>query len=139
MSRGTFKTQGRTSLTLASLLISLFSFAAWSQQNTAKVTGTITDPSGSPVPGAAVTLENLSRGVARSATSDTNGSFYFDFVPVGEYRLTVSQTGFSNMVRSGLDLSTGQILDLPLKLELQQINQTVEVQSEVAALDTTSA
>src|SRR5579864_1252078 len=126
-----------------------FSLCAWAaictmsqvhaQLTTATVSGTITDASGSAVPGAALRLESVSRGVARTASSGTDGRFSFDFVAVGTYRLTVSQSGFNNAVRSGLELSAGQVLDLPIQLEIQQQTQTVEVSAEVAVLDTTTA
>jgi hypothetical protein len=110
----------------------------YAQQSTATVTGTVTDPSGAAVPSASVRLENVSRGVARAATTGTDGRFLFDFVVVGTYQLTVSQSGFNNAVRSGLELSTGQVLDVPLQLQVQQQSQTVEVQAEAAALATSS-
>ena len=124
-------------------------FAAWAaictmspahaQLTTATVSGTVTDASGAAIPNAALKLENLSRGVARTAVSGSDGRFSFDFVAVGTYRLTVSQSGFNNVVRSGLELSSGQVLDLPIQLEVQQQTQSVEVSAEAAALDTTTA
>jgi hypothetical protein len=77
--------------------------------------------------------------VARTAASGGDGRFSFDFVAVGTYRLTVSQSGFNNVARSGLELSAGQVLDMPIQLEIQQQTQTVEVAAEAAALDTTTA
>src|SRR5690349_4192865 len=90
---------------------------AYAQLTTATVSGTITDASGSAVPGATLRLESVSRGVARTVASGADGRFSFDFVAVGTYRLAVSQSGFNNAVRSGLELSAGQVLDLPIQLE----------------------
>ena len=119
--------------------LSIFVISAlYAQQNTATLTGTVRDTSGAAIPGVSVTLENVSRGVTRTSTADSNGFFSFDFVIVGTYTLTASQSGFANTVRSGLDLTAGQVLDLPLQLELQQQRQTVEVIAEAAALDTTT-
>ena len=124
---------------LISICVSVFfASALYAQQNTATVTGTVRDSSGAAVPAASITLENINRGVTRTATSDSSGFFSFDFVVIGTYRLTVTQSGFASTVRSGLDLTAGQVLDLPLQLELQQQKQTVEVMAEAAALDTTS-
>ncbi len=123
---------------ISSCFLVFFVSALYAQQNTATVTGTVRDSSGAAVPAASVTLENINRGVTRTATSDSSGFFSFDFVVIGTYRLTVTQSGFASAVRSGLDLTAGQVLDLPLQLELQQQTQTVEVMAEAAALDTTS-
>lgn len=114
-------------------------FHAYGQLTTATLTGTITDESGAAVPGAALKLDNLTRGATRTAVADASGRFSFDFVQVGSYRLTVSQSGFAAATRSGLDLVSGQVLDLPIQLAIQQQTASVEVSANVAALDTTEA
>ncbi|HTM11862.1 MAG TPA: carboxypeptidase-like regulatory domain-containing protein, partial [Bryobacteraceae bacterium] len=103
--------------------ISLYAIAAiwmtspaYGQLSTATVRGTITDASGAGIPGAALNLENTTRGASRTAVSDENGRFSFEFVPVGSYRLTVSQPGFETGTRSGLNLAAGQVIDLPMQL-----------------------
>src|SRR5277367_5470255 len=116
---------------LISCCLSIFIVSAlYAQQNTATVTGTVRDSSGAAIPAASINLENTNRGVSRTATADQSGFFSFDFVVIGTYRLTVSQTGFASSVHSGLDLTAGQVLDLPIQLELQQQKQTVEVTAE---------
>lgn len=109
------------------------------QLTTATVRGTVTDQSGAAIPGAALTLENLTRGASRTAVSDNGGRFSFDFVAVGSYRLTVSQAGFATGTRSGLDLASGQVMDLPMQLAVQQQATTVEVTANAAQLQTTEA
>ena len=108
------------------------------QLTTATVTGIVTDPSGAAIPGAALSLENLSRGVVRNAVSGPDGRFSFDFVAVATYRLTASQAGFNSAVRPGIELSAGLVLDVPIPLDVQQQSQTVEVQAETTALDTST-
>ena len=97
------------------------------QLTTATVRGTVTDASGAAIPSAAITLEDVSRGASRTAVSDGGGRFSFDFVPVGAYRLTVSQSGFETGTRSGLALVSGQVVDLPMQLAVQQQSTSVEV------------
>src|ERR1035437_915080 len=112
---------------------------AHAQLTTATVSGTVTDASGAAIPAAALRLENTSRGVERTAVSGAGGRFSFDFVAVGTYRLTASQSGFNSVIRSGLELSSGQVLDLPIQLEVQQQTQSVDVSADVEVLDTTTA
>jgi len=111
----------------------------YAQLTTATVTGTVTDATGAAIPGAALTLENTTRGAVRTAVSDPSGRFSFDFVQVGSYRLTVTQKGFETGTRSGLDLAAGQVIDLPMQLSVQQQTTSVEVSANAAALDTTEA
>jgi Carboxypeptidase regulatory-like domain/TonB dependent receptor len=112
---------------------------AYGQLTTATVRGTVTDATGAAIPGATLTLDNLARGASRTGTSDTSGRFSFDFVQVGSYRLTVTQKGFETGTRSGIDLVSGSVLDLPIQLSVQQQTTSVEVSANVAALDTTEA
>ena len=109
------------------------------QVTTATVKGTVTDPSGAAIPNASLKLENTSRGVSRTAVASADGRFSFDFVGVGTYQLTVSQSGFNNLVRSGLELTSGQVLELPLQLDVRQQSQSVEVSATVVGIDTSTA
>jgi len=112
---------------------------AYGQLTTATVRGTVSDATGAAIPGAALTLENVTRGASRSGVSDSSGRFSFDFVPVGNYRLVVAQKGFETGTRSGIDLTAGTVLDLPIQLSVQQQTTSVEVSANAAALDTTEA
>jgi carboxypeptidase family protein/TonB-dependent receptor-like protein len=112
---------------------------AYGQLTTATLTGTVTDASGAAIAGATLKLDNITRGTSRAAVADAGGRFSFDFVPVGTYRLTVTQSGFETGTRSGIELVSGQVLDLPIQLSIQQQTQSIEVQANAAALDTTEA
>src|SRR5258705_1589010 len=112
---------------------------AYGQLSTATVRGTITDASGAGIPGAALNLENTTRGATRTGVSDEGGRFSFEFVPVGSYGLTVSQSGFETGTRSGLNLAAGQVIDLPMQLAVQQQTASVEVSANAAQLQTTEA
>lgn len=114
-------------------------FALNAQVNTAKIRGTIVDPTGSALPKAVVKLESVAMGIERSTEADEEGRFSFGFLPVGAYNLTASQAGFRDAVRSDLRAASGADLDLEIQLELQNVGQTIEVSGEAAALNTTNA
>jgi len=80
-------------LMIAVTALTLGSMAAIGQHTTATVNGTVTDSSGSVVPGASVVLTNVDTRVAARAAS--NGSGYFAFVDVtpGRYAMTVTMRG----------------------------------------------
>jgi hypothetical protein len=56
---------------------------AFAQFETASVLGTVRDPSGAVVAGAAVTLTNRDTGISVNATTDANGNYEFFTVRVG--------------------------------------------------------
>lgn len=109
------------------------------QVNTARITGTATDPSGATIPNVIAGLQNVNTSVTRSAAGDENGRFTFDFVPSGLYRLTVSQKGFATFQSGQLTISAGQSLDLAVNLPLERVNQNVTVTAQAPLIETSSA
>src|SRR5262249_1664281 len=61
------------------------------------VRGTIHDPMDSAIPGAQITIRSLTSNWSHDATSDTEGAFEFNAVPVGDYSVTVMASGFGPM------------------------------------------
>src|SRR4029077_1549481 len=56
---------------------------------TGSISGTVTDPTGSVVPGATLTVTSTTQGVQHKARSDAKGAYTFPSLPVGQYRLEV--------------------------------------------------
>ena len=110
---------------LCALAALFITFQVRAQETTANLSGTVTDASGAHVAGATVKLESVALGVSRTITTSADGRFSFRFIPVGQYQLIISQSGFRDVTRN-LQLVTGQDLDLPLQLELQQVKERVK-------------
>ena len=91
------------------LLLLAFAFtpAVLLAQDTAQITGTVTDPSGAAVSGAQVTLTSVGQGTTRTATANSSGDFLFAAVPVGSYNLDVTAQGFKKYEASGIVLNVG--------------------------------
>ena len=81
--------------------------AVWAQ-DTASITGTVTDPSGAAVPGAQVTVNNAANGISHDATTNGSGDFLFAALPIGSYDITVTATGFKKYEAKGVVLSVAQ-------------------------------
>ena len=69
-------------------------------QTTGTMQGTITDSSGSVVPGAKITAKLEGGAVTRSATSDARGEFVLPTMAVGQYTVEVEAPGFSSCSRT---------------------------------------
>lgn len=68
---------------------------AQAQATTASISGTITDPSGAVLSGAAVTVANASTGISSVQKTDNKGYFLFPDLHIGgPYTLTVDKDGF---------------------------------------------
>ncbi len=61
------------------------------------LTGRIVDSSGNPVANATVTVTSVDNGHARSASTGTDGSYRFDDLPLGSYRMKLEAAGFQTL------------------------------------------
>ena len=61
------------------------------------LTGRVVDSSGNPVANAIVTMTSVDNGQARSATTGTDGSYRFDELPLGNYRMKLEAAGFQTL------------------------------------------
>jgi len=103
------------------------------------ILGTVTDPSGAVVPGATVKLSNPDTGLQRTAVTSTGGDYEFLAVPVGvNYSLTVEAPSFRQTVQSGMTLQVNQRLRVDVQLEVGQVAETVNVNSQTVQVETTN-
>jgi hypothetical protein len=94
------------------------------------VRGVAHDPQHRPVADATVTLKAKASEYAQTVQTDVEGGFHFDAVPLGEYRVTVSQAGFVTQEQSVTVLSgTAPILHFELRLPTQAQSVTVSADS----------
>jgi len=108
------------------LLVLTCVFVALAQSN-GSLGGTVVDATGGVVPGADVTGRNLQTGARAETRTNAEGIFRLPNLPIGWYEVSVSKPGFDRTVRSGLQVLTGQAMDLTLHLQVGQSNQSVEV------------
>jgi hypothetical protein len=113
-------------------VLGAFAFAAGS----GSITGTISDPSGSVIPGANVSLTNVALAVRYKAVSNTQGFFVFANIPPGTYDLTIDASGFKTFQESGLVIDTDSALREDAKLQLGESNQTLKVTAAADASQT---
>lgn len=125
---------------LPGLLLSFSATIAWGQAlNSGTFLGRVTDPSGAAIPGVKVHLVQTETNAARDAVTDNDGNYRLLDVPIGTYTLQFEHEGFSKEVRSGIALSAGQSLRVDTTLKLGTVSDTVQVQSQVAQVDTSTA
>jgi hypothetical protein len=102
----------------------------------ASVTGTVTDPSGAVVPGARVTMTNVSNGFAYTAITNGSGIYVVLNLRPDTYTLTVSAKGFRTYSRRGITLVVNQAANVNVRLEVGSSVQTVQVNAAPPVLDT---
>ena len=102
------------------------------------INGTVTDQSGAVVPGAAVEAVDTATSVSHKTISSSAGEYSFQDLPLGEYTVTVTASGFKDEKVSKVPVTAGVIYTLPIKLSVQSAGETVEVSASGLTLDTTS-
>jgi hypothetical protein len=105
-------------------------------QGTARIVGVVTDSGGGLVPGAQVILINDARGLRETAPTDEGGRYNFTQLAVGDYRIEVSKPGFKKETRTGINLVAEQVYTADLTLEVGNVNESVEVSSSAAMVET---
>ena len=120
------KANGWVVLVVAALCLAASAPAA-GQVNRATISGTVTDPSGAPIPGVTVTISGES-GVAQTALTNDAGQYTVPSLPVGTYTAKFEISGFKTYVRERLTLEVSQTLRLDAQLEVGRLTETVSVE-----------
>jgi hypothetical protein len=128
---------------LAALGLSLAMAAGLAQYSTSQTAstslrGTVT-ATGSVIAGAAVTIENVESNSKRTAVTDAQGDYQFLFVAPGTYSLAVATKGFELYRQAGLQLLVNTPATANVRLRVGAATETVNVSSEMPALDTVDA
>jgi hypothetical protein len=122
---------------VAALATLLCASSALAQTVTGSVTGTVTDPSGAVIPQATVVVTNTQTGVASSATSNGAGVYSLRFLPIGQYKVTVTANGFNTFTQPPFALEIDQTAKIDAHMTVG-VNTEVKVEGNLAPiLDTT--
>jgi hypothetical protein len=119
-------------LPLALVLSALSAFA----QDTATLTGTVTDSTGAVVANAKVTATNLATNFETDTTTNTEGLYRMPFLRPGDYRIKVVAPGFKNLIRDNIELRVGATLPINAVLELGSLTESVQVSAAAPLLET---
>ena len=123
---------------VVSFLVLLLSVMAHAQGGVA--TGdlhvTVKDPKGSVVTNATVTAQDVAKGLERTATSDGQGGYSARQLPPGTYAVTVEVPGFTKVQSSGVSITVGGLVELPVTLSVAGGKEVVEVTSQAELIET---
>ena len=98
------------------------------------ILGTVTDPSGAVVAGAKVTAKNVGTGLERTTDTSGDGSYALPELPIGNYTVTVTLTGFQTSVTTGVAVDVAGERRVDVALKTGQISTTVEVSADTLPL-----
>ena len=124
---------------LLTILLCFFTQVSRAQFRTS-IQGVVTDTTGAVIPGATLTLKDLSTNAILTRTSDSSGVYNFNALPADSFQLTVVKDGFQQKVLDQLQLIPEQSNGINIQLEAGGTSTTVTVNgSTQSALDTETA
>jgi hypothetical protein len=129
----------RLVLTIATLAL-LYAIPSLAQVVKGSISGTVTDPQGAVVSGATVKAINDATGATLATTTDSSGSFHFNLIPVGTYRVEMTATGFKTTVQNNIVVAAGRDSGLgAIPLTVGEVTTAVEVTADAPLIETTQS
>jgi Carboxypeptidase regulatory-like domain len=108
-------------------------------QATGSITGTVSDPVGSIVAGATVTITNVNTNESRVVMANNDGRFTANLLPIGNYKIQVTATSFQNAIRNGILLENQATPEINFTLQPGSVNSTISVEANSVAVETTDS
>jgi outer membrane receptor protein involved in Fe transport len=109
------------------------------QDATGRIVGVVTDPAGSVVPKAKVTVTSVGTGVSSDTLAGEDGAYQVLLLPIGSYRVSAEAPGFRKTVTNPEKLDINQSLKIDLKLEIGATTESVQVEANATAVETVTA
>ena len=97
---------------------------------------TVKDPKGDIVTNATVTVQDPAKGLERTATNDGQGGYSARLLPPGTYSVTISAAGFTKVENTGVTITVGGLVDLPITLSVSGGKEVVEVSAQGELVET---
>ena len=111
---------------------------ALAQEITASIAGAVMDQSGGMLPGVVVTLRHVGTGRVIEETTGAEGVYFVSGLPIGEYEVTFTLSGFQIRTVRGVKLSVNDRLRVDATLAAGGVTEVVEVTGQILPQATTS-
>ncbi|MGD0733825.1 MAG: carboxypeptidase-like regulatory domain-containing protein [Terracidiphilus sp.] len=102
-----------------------------------RIKGTVTDPAGAVVAHATITAINKDTGVKTVITSQADGEYLFQQLPVGTYSITATAPGFKAFTATGIVLTIDQEYVETIKMTVGSTTEVVSVEADTVQVNTT--
>ena len=117
----------------------LAAIPALGQQFVGSVRGLVQDPGGAVIASATVTLRNEDKGTVSTTATSGAGEYSFAQVSPATYTVTVETPGFKKSEHKGVLVAAASTVSLDFALEVGGVTETIEVTSDVALIETSTA
>jgi hypothetical protein len=115
------------------------SIAAFGQQITASLIGTVKDQQGAVINTATVTATNVDTSFSGKAGVNGEGEYRIDNLPVGTYTVEVAATGFEHFVQKNVALHADLTQTLEVILKVGAAGVTITVDTTLPTVNTSTS
>src|ERR1035437_4570632 len=123
-------------LMILTLAVCLGTVALHAQTSTeGAIAGTVLDPTGAVVPGAAVIIHNMGTNAEIKLTSDASGFYKAPLLEPGTYRVTFAAAGFATYRANNVTVQVGQTSDVSPHLTVGASSTSIEVSEQAPVLN----
>lgn len=122
-------------LGLCAALALAFLAAPAAAQLTGRLAGTVTDDSGSALPGVSVTVDSPNLMGSRTDFTDENGGFSFRILPPGVYTVQAELDGFLTQQRSEVEVRLSRVTELQFSMPTGEFADQIVVVAETPVVD----
>src|SRR6516164_7334010 len=123
------------SLALFLMFATTFSLAQGAASGNLHVT--VRDQKGGAVTNATVTAQEQGKANQRSTSNNTDGQYSLLALPPGKYKVTIEAAGFARVEVPDVNITVGQLADLPITMSVAAAQELVTVSSDAALIETT--
>jgi hypothetical protein len=92
-----------------------------------------------PISGATVKVLAVETGLTQQRTTNSNGVYRFPGIAIGEYTVSVSNSGFKTKEIKDVILQVGQTRTLDVSLQIGEVSEKIDVLLEAAPAERSSA
>ena len=124
----------KTALSLFLIFFALFSRSAYAS-DIAQIRGIVHDPQHRPISGAGIFVKSATSSFARTSITSNDGSFSVPALPLGDYLVTVTETGFETSSQS-ITLASNTSPILHFELAIGTVQQSITSEASASNVDT---
>lgn len=118
------------------VLVSLLTSSASAQVDRGAIVGAVSDQAGARIAGAEVTVTNVETNQPTKVMSNDEGAFAANLLRIGTYTVSAEKKGFQKTVQQNVEVGVNQSVKVDVVLKIGSANETVEVTSAPALLQT---
>lgn len=127
----------RSLQTLLFVVLAVYALPSFSQTQAinGSIRGRVIDQAGAPIPAASVRIDNTQTGYTASQNTNDDGYYVFPNLPLGNYTVTVTKTGFTTQTNKGIILDAGTEAVIDARMDVGQTSTSIEVTGGAPVVD----